>query len=92
MDVITYIESQHEYIKINLVNSKPVMTMGSSKTIADQLHTDRSMRIHRSFTVNLKKVSTIERNRIVFDGKINIPVSDQYINLFQEYIEKNFLS
>jgi two-component system LytT family response regulator len=88
---IKYIESQHEYIKIHLVNSNPVLTQLSLKSIEEQLPTDRFMRVHRSFIVNLAKVTVIERNRIVFDGKVYIPVSEQYKETFQEYIDRNFL-
>ncbi len=49
------------------------------------------MRVHRSYIVNLAKISVIERNRIVFDGKIYIPVSDQYKEKFQEYIDGDFV-
>jgi DNA-binding LytR/AlgR family response regulator len=48
------------------------------------------MRVHRSFIVNLEKLDTIERSRIVF-GKEYIPVSDQYKERFQEFLDKNFL-
>ncbi|MEI8048050.1 MAG: LytTR family DNA-binding domain-containing protein [Bacteroidota bacterium] len=88
---IKYIESQHEYIKIHLVNSNPVMTQLSLKSIEEQLPSDRFMRVHRSFIVNLAKVSVIERNRIVFDGKVYIPVSEQYKEKFQDYIDGNFV-
>jgi two-component system LytT family response regulator len=87
---IKYIESQHEYIKIHLINSNPVMTQLSLKSMEEQLPSDRFMRIHRSYIVNLARVSMIERNRIVFDGKIYIPVSEQYKEKFQEYIDGNF--
>ena len=91
LDDIKYIESQHEYIKIHLVNSTPVMTQLSLKSIEEQLPSDRFMRVHRSYIVNLAKVSVIERNRIVFDGKVYIPVSEQYKEKFQEYIDGNFV-
>jgi DNA-binding LytR/AlgR family response regulator len=90
LDDIKYIESQHEYIKIHLINSNPVITQLSMKSIEEQLPTDRFMRIHRSYIVNLAKVSVIERSRIVFDSNIYIPVSEQYKVKFQEYILKNF--
>jgi DNA-binding LytR/AlgR family response regulator len=90
LDDIRYIESQHEYIKIHLVNSNPVMTQLSLKAIEEQLPSGSFMRVHRSYIVNLAKVSVIERNRIVFDGKVFIPVSDQYKEKFQEYIDGNF--
>jgi two-component system, LytTR family, response regulator LytT len=91
LDDIKYIESQHEYIKIHLVNSKPVMTQLSMKAIEEQLPSGRFMRVHRSYIVNLSKVSVIERNRIVFEGRVYIPVSDQYKEKFQEYIDENFV-
>jgi DNA-binding LytR/AlgR family response regulator len=48
------------------------------------------MRVHRSFIVNLEKIETIDRSRIVF-GKQYIPVGDQYREKFQEFLERNFL-
>ena len=91
LDDIKYIESQHEYIKIHLVNSTPVLTQLSLKSIEELLPSDRFMRVHRSYIVNLAKISVIERNRIVFDGKIYIPVSDQYKEKFQDYIDRFFV-
>jgi two-component system, LytTR family, response regulator LytT len=91
-DNITYIEGMSEYIKIHLTNSKPVITLLSMKAIEEQLPSDMFMRVHRSYIVGLSKISVIERNRIIFDGNVYIPVSDQYKANFQNYIEKNFLS
>jgi two-component system LytT family response regulator len=90
LDDIKYIESQHEYIKIHMVNSQPVLTQLSLKAIEEQLSPDKFMRVHRSFIVQLNKISVIDRNRIVFDGKVYIPISDQYKEKFQEYIDGNF--
>ena len=89
---ITYIEAMSEYVWIHLANSRPVMTQLSMKSIEEQLSGDRFMRVHRSFIVNLSKISVIERNRIVFDGSVYVPVSDQFKQRFQEYIDKNFLT
>ena len=89
---IKYIEAMSEYIRIYLISSKPVMTQLSMKSIEEQLPEDRFMRVHRSFIINLSKISVIERNRIVFDGSIYIPVSEQYKLKFQNYIDKNFLT
>lgn len=88
---IKYIESMHEYIRIHLINDKPVMTLVSLKSILEQLPTDRFMRVHRSFIVNLERIKVIERYRIVFDNNVYIPVSDQYKANFQEFINKNYL-
>jgi len=91
-DDIKYIEGMSEYIRIHLTNGKPVMTLLGMKAIEDQLPSDRFMRVHRSYIVSLTKISVIERNRIIFDGSVYIPVSDQYKSNFQSYIDKNFLT
>jgi two-component system LytT family response regulator len=88
---IKYIESMHEYIRIHLVNDKPVMTLISMKTIEEQLPENRFMRVHRSYIVNKEKIKVVERNRIIFDNNVYIPVSDQYKAAFQEFINRNFL-
>ena len=81
----------HEYVKIHLINAKPVMTLLSMKSVEEELPSDKFMRVHRSYIVNLTKISVIERERIIFDGKVYIPVSDKYKRAFQKYIDKNFL-
>ncbi len=88
---IKYIESMHEYVRIHLAGLKPVMTLLSMKAIEEQLPKDRFMRVHRSFIVNKEKIKVVERNRIVFDNNIFIPVSDQYKAAFQDFINRNFL-
>lgn len=87
---ILYIESMQEYIRIHLENAKPVMSLLSMKNIEQKLPSSRFMRVHRSYIVNLEKITTIERNRILFD-KEYIPVSDQYKDAFRKYINENFL-
>lgn len=89
---IRYIESKHEYVQIHLVNGSSVLTMISMKAIEEQLPADRFLRVHRSFIVNLSKITVVERSRIVFDGKVYIPVSDQYRKAFQQFVDKNSLS
>jgi DNA-binding LytR/AlgR family response regulator len=88
---IKYIESMHEYVRIHLVNDKPVMTLVSLKAVEELLPSEQFLRVHRSFIVNTARIKVVERNRIVFDNSIYIPVSDQYKTKFQEFINKNFL-
>ncbi|MBK8882267.1 MAG: response regulator transcription factor [Bacteroidales bacterium] len=91
-DDIKYIEGMNEYIRIHLSDSKPVITLLSMKAIEEQLPAERFMRVHRSYIVNLSRISVIERSRIVFDGKVYIPVSEQYKHVFQSYVDKHFLT
>jgi DNA-binding LytR/AlgR family response regulator len=88
---ILYIEGLKDYVKVHLQNDeKPILSINTVKSLEEKLPADRFMRVHRSFIVNLDKIETIERSRIVF-GKIYIPVSDQYKEKFQEFLNENFL-
>ncbi|MDP4208133.1 MAG: LytTR family DNA-binding domain-containing protein [Bacteroidota bacterium] len=88
---ILYIEGLKDYIKVYLKDeSKPILSLSSLKAIEGKLPASKFMRVHRSFIVNLDRVTTIERFRIVF-GSVYIPVSDQYKEKFQEFLDKNFL-
>lgn len=88
---ILYIEGLKDYIKVYTTgDEKPVLSLNSIKSLEQKLPEEKFMRVHRSFIVNLDKIDTIERSRIIF-GKVYIPVSDQYKDKFQEYLDKNFL-
>lgn len=88
---IIYIEGLKEYVRVYTTDSdKPVMSLSSLKILEKRLPADKFMRVHRSFIVNLEKIDTIERSRIVF-GKKYIPIGDQYKDKFQEFLNKNFL-
>jgi len=88
---ILYIEGLKDYVKVYVQNiPKPVLSISTLKLIESKLPESRFMRVHRSFIVNLGKIDTIERSRIVF-GKTYIPVSDQYKEKFQEFLDRNFL-
>jgi two-component system, LytTR family, response regulator len=88
---IEFIESQSEYVKIHIINQKPIMTLMSLKNLENSLPKEQFMRVHRSYIVNLKKITTIERNHIIFNGKTIIPVSEQYKNEFKYYLNNYFL-
>lgn len=88
---IKYIESMREYLRIHIENQPPVMALMSMKKMEKFLPEGDFMRVHRSFIVHLNKITTIERNRIIFDDKVYIPVSDQYKDQFQGFLKKNFL-
>ncbi|MGB5667401.1 MAG: LytTR family DNA-binding domain-containing protein [Maribacter sp.] len=88
---IKYIEGMREYVRIHLQSEKPVMALMSMKKMEEYLPKINFMRVHRSFIVNLDKISTVERNRIVFDKNVYIPVSEQYKPKFQKYLDDNFL-
>ena len=88
---ILYIEGLKDYIKVFIKGeAKPILSLSFVKAIEGKFFEVQFMRVHRSFIVNLDQIEVIERSRIVF-GKEFIPVSDQYKEKFQEFLDKNFL-
>jgi two-component system response regulator LytT len=88
---IHYIEGLKDYVKIFLIGEKkPVLSLSTMKALEARLPGDRFMRVHRSYIVNLDTVKVIERNRIVY-GEVRIPVTDQYKEQFQKFLDGNFI-
>lgn len=88
---ILYIEGLKDYIKVYLYNEvNPLLSINSLKSIEQKLPPNKFMRVHRSFIVNLDKIEVIERSRIVF-GKVYIPISEQYKDKFQDYLDRNLV-
>lgn len=87
---LIYIEGLKDYVKYYTIHSeKPILSLKSMKSLEEELSGKHFMRVHRSYIVNLKKITTIERNRIVF-GKKYIPVSEKYNEDFQKFIGSHF--
>ncbi|MCM1077304.1 MAG: LytTR family DNA-binding domain-containing protein [Bacteroides sp.] len=88
---ILYVEGLKDYVKIYLEgNDKSIMTLLNMKTLEHSLPSSMFMRVHRSFIVNLTKISVIERNHIIF-GKTQIPISESYKDTFSDYISLHTL-
>jgi len=88
---IKYIQGMSEYVKIHLTNHKPIMSLLNLKSLEIQLPSAMFMRVHKSYIVNLQKINVIERNEIVYDDGTIIPVSPQYKDQFQQFLDKNFM-
>ena len=92
IDDIIYIEGMREYVRIHLTTCKPVMPLISLRALEEELPSDKFMRVHRSYIVNLQKITTLDHSRILFEGKEYIPVSEQYKESFQKFISMHLLS
>lgn len=87
-DDILYTEGLKDYVKVHLKSDpKPILSLTSLKALEEKLPASKFMRIHRSFIVNLDKISAITRNTIQI-GSITIPVSDQYKDSFSQFLSK----
>ena len=70
---ILYIEGQGDYIRIHLEDRK-LMVHDTIKNFMESLPGDCFMRVHKSWVVNLEKISFIEGNMIRISSEI-IPLS-----------------
>ncbi|AFC22918.1 LytR/AlgR family response regulator transcription factor [Saprospira grandis] len=88
LDDILYIEGLKDYVRIHRRSTdKSLLSLLSMKSLQARLPRHRFMRVHRSYIVNLDKISTIERGQLIF-GKQHIPVSDKYKEAFQGFIDR----
>ena len=83
---IIYIKGYGEYLQIYIEGeTEPLMTLSSFSAIKEKL-TDDFLQVHRSYMVNMNRVSLIERSRIIFNHDTYIPVGDMYKNDLQQYL------
>ncbi len=90
LDDIKFVESMREYVRFHVADGRPIMSLLTIKAVENYLPKEKFMRVHRSYIVNLDKIDVIERARIVFDNDTFIPISEQYKDRFQTFLDKNF--
>jgi DNA-binding LytR/AlgR family response regulator len=82
---ITHIEGLDDYIKIHLRDSKPLVTRLTMKVILELLPENKFVRVHRSFIVPKKDITSL-KNRTIFLNTIQVPVG----NSFEQNLEGLF--
>ena len=88
---IRYIEGMSEYLKVWVEGeAKPIVTLLSMKKIEERLP-DNFMRIHRSYIVNLDRIHEVNKNRVIMDADVSLPIGDMYKEAFQSYLDSKFL-
>ena len=83
---ILYIEGLKDYLKIHIVDKKPILTLMTLKAMEEKLPGKKFIRVHRSFIVAVSKIESIQRNRIKIKKEL-IPIGDSYKESFYKTIE-----
>ena len=91
LDDILYVEGLKDYVRICLKNGEKIMSLMSMKKLEDYLPRPEFLRTHRSYIVHMPEVRSIDRFRIVF-GDMFIPISDNYKEEVQQYLDNHTLS
>ena len=80
---ILYIESLKDYVRVKTL-TQAWISYQSLTDITDKLPGDKFVRVHRSYTISIDKVTMIDGNCVEVDGKL-IPISREHR---QEVMEK----
>ncbi len=86
---ILFVEGLENYVAINTKNGK-IITHSTLKNLLKELPEDLFVQSHKSFIINLKKISAVEGST-VFIGDLKIPVSRTYKEKAMPLILKNKL-
>ncbi|MEM8999456.1 MAG: LytTR family DNA-binding domain-containing protein [Bacteroidota bacterium] len=78
---IKYIQGLKDYLKIHTNDTRPILTLMNFKDILTKLSPNEFLRVHRSFIVNINRIDSIQRSKIVIDD-IRIPIGDSYKDEF----------
>ena len=93
IESIRYIEAMSEYLRISCDDRpKPVIVLLSMKKIEEHLPSNMFMRIHRSFIINLNKISEVKKNHVILDDDTSMPIGDNYKDAFMNYLNTKFLT
>lgn len=84
-DSILYLESIGSYVKIHLEN-ETIISLDRLTNFENKLPKNIFLRIHRSYIIAIKKVNTIEGNRVKINKK-EIPVGSVYKHNLTKFIK-----
>jgi len=82
---IEYIESLNDYIRIHVVNNKPILTLMPLKKVLEKLPADKFSRIHRGYIVAMDKVIAISNRKAQLASGIELPISESYTAFIEEW-------
>lgn len=90
LDKLLYVEGLKDYVKLHIDGAtKSTLSLMSMKKMEELLPAARFMRIHRSFIINLDKIDSIEKSRVLI-GDMTINVSDSYKEAFNHYLNNRY--
>lgn len=87
-DDILYVEGMAEYLKIfHTGSSTPLIIHLSMKRLLEQLPDDRFMRVHKSYIVNMNRISGNNRTQVFIGNDTIIPIGESYRKAFIDRIK-----
>lgn len=89
VNTIEYIEGLEDYIKIHIINAKPVLTLMTMKLVLEKLPASKFRRIHRSYIIAVPRVVSILNKKVTLASSKELPVSDSYVDFISEWTNQS---
>jgi two-component system, LytTR family, response regulator len=91
IDEIDYVEAMNNYIAFHRGNQKTLAYL-TMKELEERLPSNGFMRVHKSFIVALKQISSMENNELVLKkSKNRIPIGANYKDIFLKRMEQKLM-
>lgn len=84
-NTINYIEANGDYASIS-TTEKNYTIYSTMKSLEDKIKNDNFVRVHRSYIVNITKITDIEDNNLLINKKI-IPIGASYKNALMKRLK-----
>lgn len=84
---IVYLESAGEYVRLHIEGSQTITTLFRLKNMEATLPSNLFLRVHRSYIINVKRISSYTKGRIFLDNGEYIPLGENYKDRFFEQIK-----
>jgi two-component system, LytTR family, response regulator len=85
LNEIDYIESFEDYVKIHLLEEKPILTLNTMKKMLEKLPEKDFRRIHRSYIVPVNKIISIHNKKVHLKSGRELPIGDSYAGFVQDW-------
>lgn len=82
---VLFIEGLQNYITLHTTEGR-ILSLQTLKKIGEQLPPKEFVRVHKSYIVSLRHITSIERNRIRINEQL-IPIGDNYRSSFYKMID-----
>lgn len=90
LSAILYLEAGDDYVHFILDSGKKLLVHGTLKDLETRLPAGMFFRIHRSWLINLSKITAIDRSRVFF-GNQYLVVGEAYRDAFADLLKSRSL-
>ena len=89
IDEILFIEGLKNYVAIHFGTQK-IVSLQRLRALEDQLPADKFIRVHNSYIVAKRAISSVKENEILV-GAAKIPIGETYLKSFMDFINGRHL-